>query len=142
MSGTKKNRQRHTTGFAATKKVPHENHPAFYVKVPKTGKSKCPIKYVTFTHSSEVQLPENEKVPTIPLPDNINPAERGKTDKEGNTLVSHVYPRVYEGERGALGSEKKEFNLTKASRKVVEQVFQESPTVQVKYTGNSKKKKT
>lgn len=122
-------RNRNTSGFAKTKKVPHENHPAFFKR-----KGQNEVEYVTFTHSDEVDLGGKKKVKTIPLTDNIAPEERG-TDKK-----SHAYPKVYEGKRSALGKGEKKYNLTPKSRKVVEDVFENCPREKVKYTGNSEKR--
>ena len=80
----KKNRARKSSGFAFTKKYPHENHPANYNRIGNDD-----IEYLTFTHSEKVDLPNGKKVKTIPLKSNISPSERGKRK-------SHVFPKVFQ----------------------------------------------
>ena len=59
----KKNRKR-LSGWAKTKKYPHERHPANYVRT--VGDK---IEYITFTHSPEVHLSNGAVVQTVPMSD-------------------------------------------------------------------------
>lgn len=123
-SNQSKNR-RGNSGWAFTKKYPHRNHPA---KFNKEGKDD--IKYLTFTHSSEVTLPDGTKVTTIPLTSNINKNERGDAK-------SYVFPKVYKGKRSALGKGTNDFSLTSIDKKLVDKLFDELPVENVSKTGGA-----
>ena len=73
-----KNNRKRPTGWAWTKKYPHERHPATYRR--KDGDE---IEYITFTHSDEVDFGGKGKVRTVPMLDNISPSERKKNKDEG-----------------------------------------------------------
>ena len=68
----KKNRGR-KNGWAKTKSFPHERHPATYYRKNPSDDS---VEYIAFTHSEEVDFGDKGKVRTVPLLDNISPAER------------------------------------------------------------------
>ena len=77
----KKNRNRKgKSGWAHTKWFPHASHPATYYRKSPSDDS---VEYITFTHSEEVDLGDKGKVRTVPLLDNISPAERAKNKREG-----------------------------------------------------------
>ena len=78
----KKNNRKRTTGWAKTKSYPHERHPATYRR---KGVGSDDIEYITFTHSDEVDL-DNKKVRTVPMLDNVSPAERRKNKEQGKKL--------------------------------------------------------
>lgn len=120
-----RNKRQRLSGWAHTKDYPHKNHPAKYKKQGEDN-----VNYVTFTHSDVVELPNGERVETIPLTSNINPAERGNS-------ISHVYPKVFKGKRSALGPEAKEFSLTKEDKEKVDKLFKELPVEEVPVTGGA-----
>mgnify|MGYP004733653303 CR=1 FL=1 len=121
-----KNR-RGNSGWAFTKKYPHENHPAKFRKIGKDD-----INYVTFTHSEEVDMLDGTKVKTIPLTSNINKNERGK-------FTSYVFPKLYKGKRSALGKGTNDFSLTSTDKKLVDKLFNELPVENVPLTGGANK---
>ena len=125
----KKNRARKSSGFAFTKKYPHENHPANYNRIGNDD-----IEYLTFTHSEKVDLPNGKKVKTIPLKSNISPSERGKRK-------SHVFPKVFQGKRSALGKDTKEFSLPPEDKDTISRLFRDLPKERVRYTGSKFKDK-
>lgn len=127
--GKKNNRSRKSSGFAHTKKYPHERHPAHYRK-----KGADDIEYLTFTHSDEVILRNGESVKTIPLKSNITPSERGKRK-------SYVYPKVYLGKRSALGKDTNEYSIPLEDKADVDRFFRELPKEKVKFTGSKPKGK-
>lgn len=122
---SKRTKQQKKSGWAHTKKYPHENHPARYKKQDKDN-----IDYLTFTHSDVVELPNGEKVETIPLTSNIDPSERGQTN-------SKVFPKVFKGKRSSLGPEAEGFSLTKEDKEIVDKLFKELPVEEVPVTGGS-----
>ena len=70
------------------------------------------IEYLTFTHKDEVDL-GNKKVRTVPMLDNISPAERRKNKEQGKKPGenrSYAYPKVFVGKRSALKEESDEFD--------------------------------
>ena len=95
----KNNRNRKNSGWARTKEYPHKKHPATYRR---KGSGSDDIEYITFTHSSEVDFGERGKVRTVPMLDNISPAERKKNKAEGKKFGenrSYAYPKVFVSER-------------------------------------------
>lgn len=139
----KKPNRKRSTGWAWTKKYPHENHPATYRR--KNGDE---IEYLTFTHSEEVDFGEKGKVRTVPLLDNISPAEREKNKaqalKRGENR-SYAYPKVYDGKRSALGAETDKFEPVDFDKKRIGKMFEVFPRENVPTTGGGgqyrKKKK-
>lgn len=131
------NRRRKTGGWAHTKKIPHENHPANYVRSVDDK-----IEYLTFTHSPEVKLPNGAIIQTVPMSDNISKIEREKAKREGKTRFetrSYAYPVVFVGKRSALHNEiVNEFEPTSFDKARIETMFNVFPRVNVKFTGNGK----
>ena len=82
----KNNRNRKNTGWARTKEYPHKKHPATYRRK-STGSDD--IEYITFTHSPEVDFGEKGKVRTVPMLDNVSPAEEqsGRQEVRGKPLL-------------------------------------------------------
>lgn len=136
----KKNNRKRRTGWAHTKKYPHENHPANYVR--NVGDK---IEYITFTHSPEVHLSNGAVVQTVPMSDNVSKIEREKAKREGKTRFetrSYVYPVVFEGRRSALHNEiVGEFEPTEFDKARIETMFKVFPRVTVLVTGGSGKYK-
>ena len=139
----KKPNRKRSTGWAWTKKYPHENHPATYRR--KNGDE---IEYLTFTHSDEIDFGKNGKVQTVPLLDNISPAEREKNKAQGlkhGENRSYAYPKVYDGKRSALGAETDKFEPVDFDKKRIGKMFEVFPRENVPTTGgggqNRKKKK-
>lgn len=137
----KKNNRKRTTGWAHTKNYPHESHPATYRR---KGVGSDEIEYLTFTHSDKVQLRNGKVEQTVPLLDNISPAER----KENKTLGrkfgenrSYAYPKVYEGKRSALLNETKEFEPVEFDKKRIKKMFEIFPRENVPVTGGKSKYK-
>ncbi len=128
-------RSRKTTGFAETKEYPTRKHPANY----KRQRGSDSVEYITFTHSKEVDIGGN-KIKTIPLTSNINPAERGTLNENGEPNISYAYPQVFKGKRSALGAETDKYSLTSTDKEIVDKLFATLPRVEVRYTSNSKKK--
>ncbi len=133
----KKNRKR-LSGWAKTKKYPHERHPANYVRT--VGDK---IEYITFTHSPEVHLSNGAVVQTVPMSDNVSKIERAKAKREGKTRFetrSYAYPVVFEGKRSALHSEiVNEFEPTPFDKARIETMFKIFPRVNVVSTGGAGK---
>lgn len=126
----KKNRPRKKSGFADTKEYPHRDHPANYRRL-----SQDNIEYVTFTHHPKVKIKDLE-FDTIPLTSNIDPVER----KNNPDSKSYVYPRKFVGKRSALGKERTDLSLISSDKKIVDQLFVELPTENVRYSKKNKKK--
>ena len=76
----KNNRNRKNTGWAKTKSYPHERHPATYRR---KSAGSDDIEYITFTHSPAVELKGGKTERTVPMLDNVSPAERKKNKAEG-----------------------------------------------------------
>lgn len=131
----KKNNRKRRTGWAHTKKIPHENHPANYVR--KVGDK---IEYLTFTHSPEVKLPNGAVIQTVPMADNVSKKERETNNRKGlkrGENRSYAYPVVFVGKRSALHSEVVgEFDPVPFDKVRIETMFQVFPRVSVKHTGN------
>ena len=133
--GKKNNRSRKNTGWAKTKSYPHERHPAAYRRKNNTNDD---IEYITFTHSSEVDFGEKGKVRTIPLLDNISPAERQKNKAQGKRIEenrSYAYPKVFVGKRSALHKETEEFEPVEFDKKRIGKMFEVFPRENVPVTG-------
>lgn len=128
-----KNRKRRT-GWAHTRKYPHERHPANYVR--KVGDK---IEYITFTHSPEIQLTNGAVIQTVPMSDNISKFEREKAKREGKTRFetrSYAYPVVFVGQRSALGKEiNNDFEPTSFDKARIDTMFKVFPRVGVTVTG-------
>lgn len=125
-----KNRK-NRTGWARTKKTPHENHPAFFKR---DNRDSDRIKYVTFTHSQEVNL-EGAVIKTIKLNNNISnsPKEEGRD--------TYVFPRVYEGKRSSLGGNASEFKFSSSEDKnLIHNMIDTMPTIKINYISNSSSK--
>ena len=114
------NKRRKQYGWARTKKIPHERHPAHYRY---SRKNNNDIEYITFTHSPIVKFDnDNGKktiVETIPLYSNISHKER---INEPNKL-SYAMPYLYEGKRDNLYDETDEFNFTKKDKSFISFLF-------------------
>ena len=139
----KKPNRKRSTGWARTKDYPHKKHPATYRR--KNGDE---VEYITFTHSDEVDLGQHGKVRTVPLLDNISPAERKKNNDQGlkhGENRSYAYPKVYVGKRSALGKETDEFEPVDFDKKRIGKMFEVFPRENVPTTGGGgqyrKKKK-
>lgn len=132
----KKNNRKRSTGWAKTKKYPHERHPANYIR--KVGDK---IEYITFTHSPEVHLSNGAVVQTVPMSDNVSKVERERAKREGKTRFetrSYAYPVVFEGKRSALHNEiVGEFEPTPFDKSRIETMFKIFPRVSVLVTGGS-----
>ena len=130
----KKNNRKRKTGWAHTKKYPHENHPANYVRT--VGDR---IEYITFTHSPEIQLSNGAVIQTVPMADNISKAEREKAKRAGKTRFetrSYAYPVVFEGKRSALANEMVgEFDPVPFDKVRIDTMFKVFPRVGVTVTG-------
>lgn len=132
----KKNNRKRSTGWAKTKSYPHERHPATYRR-----KGSDDIEYITFTHSSEVDL-GNKKVRTVPMLDNVSPAERRKNKEQGKKFGenrSYAYPRVFVGKRSALHKETNEFEPVEFDKKRIGKMFEIFPREPVPVTGGKSK---
>ena len=79
----KNNRSRKNTGWAKTKSYPHERHPATYRR---KSAGSDDIEYITFTHSPAVELKGGKTERTVPMLDNVSPAERKKNKAEGQEV--------------------------------------------------------
>lgn len=121
----KKGNRRSKSGWAYTKKYPHENHPARFRKITSDD-----IDYLTFTHSDKIDLPDGRSVQTIPLHGNIKQSEQGKSK-------SYVYPKVFRGKRSALGAKTTEFNLSPTDKQTVDKLFDTLPSENVPITGGA-----
>ncbi len=136
MSKKKNNRKRKTSGWAYTKNYPHKKHPANYKY---TNTYSDDIEYLTFTHSSEVDL-DNEKISTIPLSDNISPSERLKNKRTNNKKnISYVYPNVFIGKRSSLHKETNEFDPVESDKNLIATLFNTLPKKYVPITGGNGK---
>ena len=136
MAKKTKNRKR-SSGWAKTKSYPHARHPATYRR-----KGKDDIEYITFTHSDEVDFDNNEKVRTVPLADNISPAERNQNKATGKNRVdnrSYVFPKVYVGKRSALGKERDEFEPVGFDKTRIRKMFELFPRENIPVTGGKTK---
>ena len=132
----KKNNRKRSTGWAKTKSYPHERHPATYLR-----KGSDDIEYITFTHSSEVDL-GNKKVRTVPMLDNVSPAERRKNKEQGKKFGenrSYAYPRVFVGKRSALHKETNEFEPVEFDKKRIGKMFEIFTREPVPVTGGKSK---
>ena len=140
----KNNRKRKSTGWAYTKSYPHASHPATYKR--KRARSDD-VEYITFTHSSEVDL-GNKKVRTVPLMDNISPDERRRNKAQGKKFGenrTYAYPKVFVGKRSALHEESSDFSPTDFDQKRIGKMFDIFPRENVPLTGGKskyRKKKT
>ncbi|MDE6597297.1 MAG: hypothetical protein K2K60_01495 [Clostridia bacterium] len=134
---SKHKRKRKLGGWAHTKKYPHENHPANFVR--KVGDK---IEYLTFTHSTEVNLPNGAVIQTVPMLDNVSKKEREANKRMGlkqGENRSYAYPVVFVGKRSALHNEiVNEFEPVPFDKARIETMFKVFPRVSVKYTGNGK----
>lgn len=144
--GKKKNNRKRKTGWALTKRYPHERHPAHYRIVGDCkGKQNDEIEYITFTHSSEVVLSDSGTVKTVCMYENVSKSER-EQKKQGVLSVdkhrSYAYPKVYEGKRSALGAETKEFSYADDRDKLrSDELFATLPREKVLKTGGNLKHK-
>ena len=132
------NRKRKSSGWAKTKYYPHERHPAAYRR---KGARSDDIEYITFTHSPEVDL-GNKKVRTVPLLDNVSPAERRKNKAQGKKFGenrSYAYPKVFVGKRSALHDETDEFDPVDFDKKRIGKMFKVFPRENVPFTGGKGK---
>lgn len=139
--GKKKGRKRNT-GWARTKDYPHERHPANYRRI--NGGND--IEYITFTHSSDIELRSGKMIVTIPMNDNISPKEReeNKRKNDNEKKKSYGYPVVFVGERSALGKEDDDFKPIKSDKEKIKKMFETLPKENVYITGGEnhfKKKK-
>lgn len=117
-------RKRKESGFADTKRIPHENHPAHYRKI---GNDK--IEYVTTTHHNPAKI-KNKTIKTEPLHRNFNPTD---------TEPAYIVPIVYEGKRSALGEEKHNYRISNADKPTINKIFETAPREKISKTSNSKK---
>ena len=137
----KKNNRKRTTGWAKTKSYPHERHPATYRR---KGAGNDDIEYITFTHSPEVQLKNGKFERTVPMLDNISPAERKKNKEQGKKFGenrSYAYPKVFVGKRSALQKETDEFEPVEFDKKRIGKMFEVFPRENVPLTGGKSKYK-
>ena len=136
-----KNNRNRKNGWARTKDFPHKKHPATYYRI---GADNDSVEYITFTHSEEVDLGDKGKVRTVPLLDNISPAERAKNKQEGKKFGenrSYAYPVVFVGKRSALGKETDEFEPVDFDKKRIGKMFLVFPRQNVPFTGGKSKNK-
>ncbi|MDE7300542.1 MAG: hypothetical protein K2N47_00070, partial [Clostridia bacterium] len=121
-----------------TKKYPHENHPANYVR--RVGDN---VEYITFTHSPEVHLSNGATIQTVPMADNVSKVERDKAKREGKTRFetrSYAYPVVFVGKRSALDKEiVGEFEPIPFDKVRIGMLFTALPRVSVAVTGGNGK---
>ena len=132
------NRKRKSSGWAYTKSYPHASHPATYRR---KGSRSDEIEYMTFTHSPEVDF-GNKKVRTVPLLDNVSPAERRKNKAQGKKFGenrSYAYPKVFVGKRSALHDETDEFDPIDFDKKRIGKMFKIFPRENVPFTGGKGK---
>lgn len=131
------NRRRKSGGWAHTKKHPHANHPANYVRM--VGDK---IEYLTFTHAPEVKLPNGAVIQTVPMADNVSKKEREENARKGlkrGENRSYAYPVVFVGKRSALHKEiVNEFEPIPFDKARIETMFKIFPRVNVRFTGNGK----
>ena len=122
----KKNNRKRSAGWAHTKRYPHAAHPATYRR---KGAGNDDIEYITFTHSAEVDLGD-KKVRTVPMLDNISPAERRKNKEQGRKFGenrSYAYPKVFVGKRSALHRETDEFEPVEFDKKRIGKIQARRP---------------
>ena len=134
----KKNNRKRTTGWARTAFFPHKKHPATYRR---KGVGSDEIEYLTFTHKDEVDL-SNKKVRTVPMLDNISPAERRKNKEQGKKPGenrSYAYPKVFVGKRSALKEESDEFDPVEFDKDRIKTMFDIFPRENVPVTGGKTK---
>ena len=134
----KKNNRKRSTGWARTAFFPHKKHPATYRRK-SVGSDE--IEYITFTHSSEVDL-GNKKVRTVPMLDNVSPAERRKNKEQGKKFGenrSYAYPKVFVGKRSTLKAESDEFEPVDFDKKRIGKMFEVFPRENVPLTGGKSK---
>lgn len=135
----KNNRKRKNLGWAKTKSFPHAQHPAVYRR---KGENRDDIEYITFTHSDLVDFGAKGKVRTVPMLDNISPAERRKNKEQGKKLGenrSYAFPKVFVGKRSALHKETNEFLPVDFDKKRIDKMFEVFPRENVPVTGGKKK---
>ena len=133
-----KNNRGRSTGWARTKKFPHARHPAFYKKKSKNNE----IEYITFTHSDEVDFDSDNENKPIEHHDIVKPRKLSKniSKNKGDKKDSYVVPRVYEGQRSALGQNTDEFGYDNSDKAIIDDVFNNAPRYKVPFTSNSNKK--
>ena len=134
----KNNRKRKSSGWAYTKDYPHAGHPTNYRR---KASSRDDVEYITFTHSSEVDL-GNKKVRTVPLLDNISPEERRRNKAQGKKFGenrTYAYPKVFVGKRSALYRETEEFSPVDFDKKRINKMFKVFPRENVPVTGGKSK---
>lgn len=134
----KKNNRKRSTGWARTAFFPHKKHPATYRR---KGVGSDDIEYITFTHSAEVDM-GNKKVRTVPMLDNVSPAERQKNKEQGKKFGenrSYAYPKVFVGKRSALKVESDEFEPVEFDKKRIGKMFEVFPRENVPVTGGKSK---
>lgn len=106
--------------YAYTKRYPIPNHPAEYRK---NGK-KEEIEYVTFTHSSEVDLDKGDKSKPLETHRKISTIELSHNIDKNKTEKSYVVPIVYQGERDLLGRKRDDLKVRgDADKKKVDDIF-------------------
>ena len=115
----KKTRPSKKCGWADTTTYPHKNHPAHYRRC---SKDRDAIDYLTFTHSSRVDLGKKQ-VDTIPLSESISKAERTRNRAGADKKRSYVYPRVFHGKRSALGKESDKYEPTEEDAQTIDALF-------------------
>lgn len=116
-----------------TKQYPHKKHPAKY-----RYDNNDEVKYITFTHSPEIELNDGQTIQTVPLSENISPEERKKNKQEGKKRGenrSYAYPKVFKGKRSSLGSETTKFKPTEFDKKRINKMFEIFPEENVPVTG-------
>ena len=137
----KKNNRKRTTGWAKTKSYPHERHPATYRR---KSVGSDDIEYITFTHSAGVQLKNGKVERTVPMLDNVSPAERRKNKEQGKKPGenrSYAYPKVYVGKRSTLQKETTEFEPVEFDKQRIKTMFEIFPRENVPVTGGKSKYK-
>lgn len=137
----KNNRNRKNTGWAKTKSYPHERYPATYRR---KSAGSDDIEYITFTHSPAVELKGGKTERTVPMLDNVSPAERKKNKAEGKKFGenrSYAYPKVFVGKRSALQKESDEFEPVDFDKKRIGKMFETFPRENVPVTGGKAKYK-
>ncbi len=131
----KKNNRKRNSGWAQTKWFPHGRHPAHYKR---KGTGSDDIEYIAFTHSPEVDMPNGQKVRTVPMLDNVSKKEREENKCKGlkaGENRSYAYPKVYEGKRSALGAESDKFAPVPFDNERIGKMYEVFPREQVPKTG-------
>ena len=80
---------------------------------------------------------DNKKVRTVPMLDNVSPAERRKNKEQGKKFGenrSYAYPEVFVGKRSALHNETKEFEPVEFDKKRIKKMFEIFPRENVPVT--------